>query len=124
MSCGKEKRQHYSKKHSNFQAPTDHIGAERSKVLQKGLIKSFLFPETPTNGLIGKGNFPGMESKFSKVRIGLNESQDRNCSSKQIQLPEALLQKETNELYAQGYLFYKIALSKAKVCKYKEVSCL
>jgi hypothetical protein len=43
---------------------------------------------------------------FSKVRIGLNESQDRNCSSKQIQLPEALHQKETNELYAQGYLVY------------------
>ena len=58
---------------------------------------------------IGKGEISKERWKvFSKVRIGLNESQDRNCSSKQIQLPEALLQKETNELYAQGYLcFYK-----------------
>ena len=30
------------------------------------------------------------------IRIGLNESQDRNCSSKQIQLPKAMSQ-EGNE---------------------------
>jgi hypothetical protein len=37
------------------------------------------------------------------IRIGLNESHIRKCSSKQVQLPEAMFQKETNELFAQGY---------------------
>ena len=39
------------------------------------------------------------------IRIGLNESQDRNCSSKQIQLPivNNVPMKETNELCAQSY---------------------
>jgi hypothetical protein len=33
---------------------------------------------------------------FPRVRIGLNESQDKNCSSKQIQLPKAMF-REGNE---------------------------
>jgi hypothetical protein len=45
------------------------------------------------------------------IRIGLNESHIRKCSSKQVQLPEAMFQKETNELFAQGYFCFL-----SKVC--------
>ena len=38
----------------------------------------------------------GFQLMVPYVRIGLNESQDRNCSSKQIQLPKAMF-REGNE---------------------------
>jgi len=47
-------------------------------------------------------------AKPKKLRIGLNESHIRKCSSKQVQLPEAMFQKETNELFAQGYLLLRL----------------
>jgi len=79
---------------------------------KQGQVTSILESSNKKFGWDWEGwNSQVMERVFSKVRIGLNESQDRNCSSKQIQLPEALHQKETNELYAQGYLVFCLVSS-------------
>jgi len=49
---------------------------------------------------------------YQEIRIGLNESHIRKCSSKQVQLPEAMFQKETNELFAQGYLLLRLLIAR------------
>jgi len=58
-------------------------------------------------------NSPKGEKKHQKFsnRIGLNESQCKNCSW-QVQLPRALMPKrQTNELYAHGYKVFNRVLN-------------
>ena len=45
-----------------------------------------------------------IHEKSFYVRIGLNESQDRNCSSKQIQLPKAVFREGNERVVCSGLL--------------------
>lgn len=60
------------------------------------------------------------KSKKTVDRIGLNESQCKNCSW-QVQLPRALLPKrQTNELYAHGYNILIVCIRKMIYVQEKE----
>jgi zona occludens toxin (predicted ATPase) len=60
-----------------------------------------------------KGN---VNKSLPEIRIGLNESHIRKCSSKQVQLPEAVFQEGNERVVCSGLFF----LQKTKEFDYKE----
>ena len=85
--------------HSSF---SHHLVSQRTKSEKRCKF--------PFSLLKGEREAEKETSKFSN-RIGLNESQCKNCSW-QVQLPRALMPKrQTNELYAHGYKVFNRELN-------------
>ena len=72
--------------HTTLSAPTDASDSNSFIRIRMNVEARF------GRGKVGGSNLGYVIVNNIVIRIGLNESQDRNCSSKQIQLPKELLQ--------------------------------
>ena len=57
------------------------------------------------NGFVPKEQVKKLLKSLPEIRIGLNESHIRKCSSKQVQLPEAMFQEGNERVVCSGLFF-------------------